>query len=264
MFDFDAVFSTANETSVDEMEKNDVTRFEYWYPVVESLNIPRPDTLMIDFPRSLVGLAIGEQINDEPITLEEGEKMMQEIVLSIREFGKTHGYPLFLRNSYTSHKHEWDSTCFISEDASDEKITSNIIRIFSFNAFMLPFIAQKLIVRSFIETEPAFTAFDGNTPITEEYRLFYRDGDPLFWQAYWPEDAITNPVPEDGWQDKLENISTPNTVLMERMKYYAEQVTKSLGGFWSVDFLVDKDGYPYLIDMAEGNQSYISEKKIDF
>jgi hypothetical protein len=44
--------------------------------------------------------------------------------------------------------------------------------------------------------------------------------------------------------------------MLSVMKKYAESIGKEIGGYWSVDFLIDANGDPYLIDMALGNMSY--------
>lgn len=40
------------------------------------------------------------------------------------------------------------------------------------------------------------------------------------------------------------------------MRHWAQEIAKKLRGYWSIDFLADKDGTLWLIDMAEGQKSY--------
>lgn len=287
MFDLDLIGASIPETTYKSFIKDDdPTRFEHWYPVVEALDIPRPDTILIDLPIGLYGVIVGDPMPGAEMSEEKGHEVMADIVTQVREFGKRVGYPLFVRNSYTSNKHCWDESCFIPEGMSDKEIITNISNLCHFNAMMMPYLGLKLVVRSFIDTKPVFHAFDHNMPITEEYRFFYRDGEPVFWQPYWPIDAFKNQKTyikssEGDASDKsdvnnttdidqeevgywLSTISTPSDELMATMMTHAHAVTRDLGGFWSVDFLIDRNGEPHLIDMALGNQSYQSEDKRDF
>jgi hypothetical protein len=56
-----------------------------------------------------------------------------------------------------------------------------------------------------------------------------------------------------------QRIKAPSAAQLEEMVATARNVTASLGGYWSVDFLADKEGKLWLIDMAEGQLSYVNE-----
>lgn len=238
-----------------ESANNNPNRFSFWFPVVKALNIPCPESHIIDFPLN---------IQKDIINGVAQEDSLKEVIKEIRSFADKVGYPIFMKNSLTSSKHDWETSCFISESMTDSDIEMNIETLTNFTCMFLPDYALQLVVRKFIETDPIFHAFQGNMPITEEYRLFFDNGQPVSWQPYWPENAFETEVekgdvlPSD-WKEKLASIKTPKPETMDLMKQYASQVTKELGGAWSVDFLVDKNGDIFLIDMALSEQSYHSE-----
>jgi len=114
-----------------------------------------------------------------------------------------------------------------------------------------------LVVREFLNTDPAFKAFEG-LPITPEFRLFTKNGRARAWQPYWPSKAIEDPDCVD-WESRLQWIQVPLNGEIDKMIEWSEMIAQKLGGDWSVDFLRDKDNQLFLIDMAESYKSYVSE-----
>ena len=89
-----------------------------------------------------------------------------------------------------------------------------------------------------------------------------KTGKTYAYQAYWPANSILDADTND-WAQKLESISEATQQQMDEMIKGADRVTRTLRGDWSVDFLIDKDGAPWLIDMAVASQSYISPHRIE-
>lgn len=230
-----------------EQAKTNPTCFTHWFGSVQKLEIPHPQSHVIDFPYELTGALLDERAD-------ESAEPMAAIIASIRAFGEQVGYPLFIKNSLFSGKHEWAHTCYIAADATDEQIAHQITWLTHLWAMVGGEVALHLIVREFIQTAPVFHAF-GGMPVTAEYRLFATDGKLNGWQPYWPEAAIQEPSVDD-WADRLKTIAIPSQDEMQQMRAWAESITANLGGFWSVDFLRDRNGKLYLIDMAEGHKSY--------
>lgn len=239
----------ALERSREEKARANPTCFMNWFPTVRKLKIPAPASIVIDFPLWLTKDIInGLGENDQTTEALKGK------VEAIRAFGEDHGYPLFLKNSLYSDKFNWANSCFISAEATDAEIIQKICTI-TYNWMCVGAdYSLYLVVREFIHTKPAFHAFN-DMPITEEYRIFARDGKVEGWQPYWPENAIREPS-VDGWKTLLKEISTPSKNELSTLCALAENVTRNLGGYWSVDFLKDQNGEFYLIDMAVGERSY--------
>lgn len=236
-----------------ERSRSDKNSFSFWYPSVERLEIRSPKTAIIDFPPLATYWLTGDKIDD--VEQAEAESIVKDAVEKIRAFGREFGYPVFLKNSFTSAKHYWNDSCFISSESDD--IAGKISELSHYLTFHTPLIALHLIAREFIKLDPAFYAFNG-TPITEEYRVFADNGKVVGWQPYWPEAAIQDPNDEN-WKEKLRKISQPSGSDIVEMSKVSEVITKDLGGYWSVDFLKDKDGDFWLIDMALGDMSFKCE-----
>lgn len=257
----DSIFIPASIPTREELEamhlraieraRSNPTCFTRWFPVVERLTIPHPRSVVIDFPDS-VTMAL---LEDRPFDVADD---LSAIAAKIMAFGEEVGYPLFIKNSLFSGKHDWPNTCYIAPGATEEAIIGQIINLTNFWACVGCELALHLVAREFIQTAPVFHAF-GGMPVTAEFRLFATDGELNGWQPYWPERAIQAPDTEN-WQELLASISTPGDEEMNQMRAWAEAVTRELGGFWSVDFLRGRDGKLWLIDMAEGHKSYHCEK----
>lgn len=268
--DFGSLFSDKETLKImrenhKKAAENNINGFEYWFPIIQKLKIPHPKSKMVDTPFEFIEGLFGRKSVVENSESFEGsvDSFMDGLVDQVIEFGNKYSYPIFMRNSLTSAKHSWENTCFVPKNEGREDFKRRIFTL-SEAAMMGPSVApMKLVLREFIKTKPAFYAFHGNMPITEEYRLFFEDGKAIKWQPYWPVESIQDPSVEN-WKEELESISNPGEKLMSEMKKYASLVTKELGGFWSVDFLIDIHGNPILIDMANGNQSYQSPNAILF
>lgn len=147
--------------------------------------------------------------------------------------------------------------------ADEEEVLNKIGNMAVFLTFSPHPYAPHLIVREMIKTEARFTAFN-DMPITQEFRFFARDGVVASYQPYWPAEAFNEhaapSIPD--WKDKLEEMKVIDPDDLTTLGKVAAKVSSELGGYWSIDFLKDKDGIWWLIDMAEGDQSYVNRKDL--
>jgi ribosomal protein L34E len=188
----------------------------------------------------------------------ESINFVQAVCVAVKTMAEETGYPVFVKNSFTSFKHDWKDSCsFNSADKGE------VLRKISSMAHYLsqaptPY-AGNVIVREMIPTEPVFLAFN-EMPITQEFRIFARDGKVEAYQPYWPHVAFEKHEPTDcaDWSERLEAIKSIKPSDLKELIKQSEAVTKKLGGYWSVDFLKDKTGKWWLIDMAEGALSYVN------
>lgn len=168
------------------------------------------------------------------------------------------GFPLFLKTSFTAAKHYWRESCFMP-NAQPQTVLRHLAELCMYQSMSPHPYSPSLVVREMIKTAPAFIAFDGGMPVTKEFRVFSDSGKVSGYQPYWPELSIQKPSIE-GWREALVGIKEPSAQQLAEMVETAKAVTEKLGGYWSVDFLADKDGQLWLIDMAEGNLSYRNEQ----
>jgi len=230
----------------------DQNAFSSWFPAVVAENIRHPSTLTIPLDLAFQDKVLEEQ-HPEGEYLEQVKKLADQI----EAFGKQHGFPLFIKSSFTSAKHSWNTSCYL-ENANPTGLLDNLFEILHFQACCSPHrYTPELVVREMIPTDAKFWAF-GNMPVTEEFRVFARSGRAVGYQPYWPKTSIQDASLDD-YDDLLTSIATPSAKDLAYMTEASERVTKRLGGYWSVDFLKDKDGRLWLIDMAEGDKSFKCE-----
>jgi hypothetical protein len=201
----------------------------YWWPKVKNLGIPVPRTIITSLDVESAGVAA------------------------------THiGYPVFLRTDLCSGKHDWNQSCYVDNPS---KMAHNFDKVVESNVRwqMLGINPQAAVVREFLDLETAFTAFIGDMPINKERRYFVENGRVLCGHPYWPESAFNNHPARMAngfdWERKLARLNERDSS-ESILEDYAVAVSKSLEGFWSVDFAKGREGSWYLLDMALGKNSY--------
>lgn len=231
--------------------------FTQWFSTVEQCNIPAPESIVIDFPMHLT-MAIGDHALNDADNAE-----MTNIAEQIQAFGRKVGFPVFMKNSLFSGKHYWKETCLITENMSLDDICRNIFNLTEMSLCIGVDFSVYLVIRKMIECKPAFTAFFGEMPVTEEYRVFANKGTVIGYQPYWPEAAIERPSSEN-WASELKTISSASQTDLKDIFEMASQVTLKLDDSYSVDFLKDSSGKFWLIDMALASESYMSPDFVSF
>ena len=233
----------------------------YWYPKIKDLpgiKTPRTAIIKCDCVDALMSAMDGPK-HDTPAAGARRQVLFDAIHAEAEKIG----YPVFLRTGHTSGKHDWNRTCFLP---SREAIPQHVLSIVDYSGCVdiigLP--CDIWVVRELLPTKPAFHAFDG-MPICREFRCFGRDGACECAHPYWPEAAIfrprprsvrDKPLPNIGWQAALAEMSTLTFIEETGLRAATAQVTKALGGYWSVDWLQTASGEWYLTDMAKGEQSF--------
>ena len=90
--------------------------------------------------------------------------------------------PLVLKDFVKSRKHEWAEACFIPSAADREAVERVVGRFLELQGEDL---AGGLVFREYVEFEPVGVHPRSGMPLTQEYRIFWLDGGPLFWSPYW-------------------------------------------------------------------------------
>ncbi len=111
----------------------------------------------------------------------KGEVDMDQIMELLRPFS---GAPLVMKDFVKSRKHEWDEACYIPS-ASDRSSVEKVVR--RFLELVEDDLNEGLVFREFIEFEPLTQHSKSGMPLTKEFRLFFLDGEPVFWTEYWEE-----------------------------------------------------------------------------
>lgn len=234
----------------------------YWYPRLAQSGVKVPKTLMLWSPGELMYLLDGK----EPAGYEDFIELAEQAASII-------GYPCFMRMGHGSGKHDWKNCCWIESFSDINKKLPNLVE----DQCCKDCDVDLLVLREAIQTEPMFTAFYGQMPITREFRFFVTTASkwdesevairikaPLEFvtidrvQPYWPSEAIEGHKPScDDWQDKLlaastmsgEEFQALSALVTHGMEHFSE-------GSWSVDVLQDKFGEWWVTDMALAASSY--------
>lgn len=224
----------------------DRTSLLYWYPKIKDL-VPTPKTEWVE-------ASDGECIEwlDNPIP----EEKLKEIYEKAREIG----YPLFMRTSHFSAKHDYNYTCYVE---SGRELLGHLRGLLdmSFAKGVVGLPIDAIVFREYLELDWRFKAFEG-LPIATEVRRFIKDGENLCWHFYWPEQSMRfignegERVKNRDWRQHLKDMRATAMKEREIHEEFAERVANKLDGYWSVDFARTSDGEWFLIDMGAGELSY--------
>lgn len=221
-------------------DENDLA---YWFPRLRSAHVNVPKTVIVQTESDLSLLLDGKTPADLSLLIQKlaGQARM--------EFG----FPCFLRTGHASGKHEWRLTCYVKRE---EDLGDHIARLVEWSALasIMGLPTQTWVLRELLKTKPAFTAFYG-MPINREFRFFFRRGDVVHWQPYWPPDSIRNPSCDD-WEERLRTLSALSPDELTTLEMLTEKVAKQFNGeYWSLDWLQVGQKW-YAIDMARGEESF--------
>lgn len=242
---------------------NDIS---FWFPIVEKLayysTIPDMNVSVVDgklkstetkkdfilrVPKSNIFYAphiIGKIADGEKTP--EFDKLVEDVSLAHSMLN----FDSFLRTGQTSNKHDWVDTCRLTRKSD---VLSHIYRLIEFSMMVdVPY--STFAVREIIPTDPIVYSFN-QMPIAREVRVFAKEGKVLCSHPYWPTEALENDI--DNGNISVEDINKLQEMPdMKELNKLAEYISNSFQGSWSIDFLQDKDGNWWMIDMALASTSY--------
>ena len=216
----------------------------YWYPIIKG-HAPTPETVIVDLAFEDFWKYIDSGIPKSNLS-------------PFIKAADSLGYPVFMRTSHASNKHDWENSCYVKDRSS---IGGNLARLIEHDA-MTSLYPDAIVFRKYIPMESYFTAFHGNFPVNKEMRCFIRNGKPECLHPYWFEDPIAQvaeyaPPSVADWKEKLKLVTTFSAEdYAEICSMLASVAPLFPDEYWSVDFAKGRDGKWYLIDMALGLVSY--------
>ena len=208
-----------------------------WFPVVEKLDVPTPETIIVKVPTA-------------PKTIKDAAQKI--------------GYPLFMKTDMIAGKHDWGDTCFVEKP---EYLDGNIANLVSELEIVdmeagTPFNA--LVFRKYIELDSKFRAFLG-MPVARERRYFINEGQILCHHPYWIPHSIRfwhNTKEPRNWKHLLKEVNTETVQEISTLSGYAQLVADVFQDDWAVDFAQAKTGVWYLIDMQKTGISWHPDCKV--
>lgn len=166
------------------------------------------------------------------ILLNEADK----ILIPLDDFSSINvvpkSYPVFIKTDLISRKHDWRNTCYVENVFKYFNNIKNLV----LDSIKCGEEVNAILVREFIQSKPLDHMFN-NMPIPIEMRYFIKDNEIEYKYFYWK-----------GMVDEENLIYTPPDE-------QASEIAEHMDGEWSVDFLMDKHGVWWLIDMALAENS---------
>ena len=169
----------------------------------------------------------------------KGDVAVDEIMAILRLFGSA---PVVVKDFVKSRKHEWAEACFIPS-ASDQATVERVVR--RFLELQGDDLNEGLVFREFIEFEPLGRHPKSGMPLTKEFRLFFLDGQPIFWTPYWEEGDYQGLMPP------VERFAAVARGV--RSRFFTMDVAKRRDGDWLIVELGDAQvaGLPDHADVDE-------------
>lgn len=202
----------------------------YWLPKLREINVPIPESQPLNI----------EPREDKPP--EWDTELACEIVENL-------GGEAFVRSGYKSAQMHLEEGSHIY-DHSPEQVDSTIKELLSQHMMMQMPVGESLWLREHLDLNFCEYAMDNLNP---EIRVFIRDGEVTCWhprlegfgnhadhrehaeqycEGAWPK------ADDEGWRNFI-GVET-----------YAERVAAAFDGWWSVDFVMDRNNDWYCTDMA--------------
>lgn len=224
----------------DYLFKQQLTDMSFWYPIIESMRIPTPETYIIKHKVELINLMDWEK-----------PKWIDELISNIDYYAQKVGYPCFIRTWLTSNKHNWLDTCFLQNKDSILQHLYNLVEFSCLADISCMRSCDTIVIRKILNTKADFTCFNG-MPIAREVRLFLRDWKLESIHPYWLYDAFN-------WKISREKVKKLNTFSKEDIIFFQDVwnfIANQFPWYWSVDFLQDSNKYWFCIDMAVWDNSF--------
>jgi len=223
-----------------------------WYPLIEKV-VSTPKTVMIPLQEIEDLDTFISPAYDNEVKNTEMKRLVDKAEKASQSLG---GYPIFLRSDQTSNKHDWNNTCYVTNNQS---LAAAIARIFEFS-LMVDIGFKAVILREFLTLPHEFHAFNG-MPVSKEFRFFIKNGEVQCRHPYWFPSCMRR-VDDNNWLPKLRKLQEldPTTQnLLDEISMKVSKAVESLqtpNNYWSIDFCyAEKIGW-LVTDMAIGEDSY--------
>jgi hypothetical protein len=154
-----------------------------------------------------------------------GDRSMDRIMEVLATFGDA---PVVLKDFVKSRKHEWAEACFMPSASDRGDVERFVGRFLELQGDDL---VGGLVFREYVEFEPVGVHPKSGMPLTEEYRVFWLDGSPVFWSPYWAEGVYGASEPP------IERFS--GIAAAVRSRFFTMDLAKRRDGDWMIIELGD-------------------------
>lgn len=91
---------------------------------------------------------------------------------------------VIVKDFVKSEKHDWETACFVPDASDKEKLRQTIENLVRLRG---KYLNEGVVIRAFVELEALTVHSKSGMPLTEEYRLFFMDGELFGIYDYWEE-----------------------------------------------------------------------------
>jgi hypothetical protein len=135
--------------------------------------------------------------------------------------------PVIVKDFVKSQKHAWSEACFIPS-AADRDVVERVVR--RFLQLRGDDLYGGLVFREFVDFAPAGTHARSGMPLTEEFRVFVLDGEPVYTVEYWEESDYRGSPSLELFRATRERIGS---------RFYTMDVARRRDGVWMIVELGD-------------------------
>ncbi|MBV9790608.1 MAG: ATP-grasp domain-containing protein [Chloroflexi bacterium] len=148
--------------------------------------------------------------------------------------------PLIVKDYVKSRKHEWHEACFIPSAADQAAVRRVVQRFVELQGDDLN---AGLVFREFVALQPLAQHSKSGMPLTQEFRLWFVDGQRIFSSQYWEEGTYTTWAPIDLFAEVARQVQS---------RFFTMDVARTLDGGWLIVELGDGQvaGLPETADAA--------------
>jgi ATP-grasp domain, R2K clade family 3 len=149
-----------------------------------------------------------------------GDLGINRIMEALAPFGDR---PVMIKDFVKSRKHEWADACFIPSAPDRDAVERVVSRFLELQGDDLN---EGLVFREFVEFQPVGVHPKSGMPLTEEYRIFWLDAQPIFLSPYWEAGEYA------GISPTLELFA--ETAAAVKSRFFSMDVARRIDGVWSI------------------------------
>ena len=158
-----------------------------------------------------------------------GDLGIDRIMEALTPFGDG---PIIVKDFVKSRKHEWAEACFIPSAADREAVARVVARFLELQGDDLN---EGLVFREFVEFEPVGVHPKSGMPLTEEYRVFWLDAQPMICSPYWEGGEYSKTYPP--------------------LELFAGVAAAVRSRFFTMDLARQRDGGWMIVEVGDGQVS---------
>ncbi|MGK5506702.1 ATP-grasp domain-containing protein [Brevibacillus formosus] len=151
---------------------------------------------------------------------EEIDASFANVYRIVNRFGQA---PIMIKDYVKSRKHDWNEACYIPDASDKEKVQQVTSRFLELQQDELN---EGVVFRKFVKLQFLTHHSQSNMPLSQEYRVFFLDGEPMYMANYW----------EEGQYDETPPDLQPFLEVAKKIKsrFFTMDIAKLENGSWTI------------------------------